>query len=79
MIEDIVPQLRQTGLRSGVFSHFLIKGLKGEADADHDKIVSIVELFNYVSGKVSRYTAGAQTPVLTGKYDGRLPVGVVRN
>ncbi len=71
--------LEDSGLRSGVFSHFLIRGLKGEADADHDKIVSIQELFDFVNLKVSRYTAGAQTPVLTGKYDGRLPVGVVRN
>ncbi len=70
--------LEDTGLRSGVFSHFLIKGLKGEADADHDKIVNIEELYNYVKVKVSKYTAGAQTPVLTGKYDGKLPVGVVR-
>ncbi|MBI1225385.1 MAG: peptidase C14 caspase catalytic subunit p20 [Bacteroidetes bacterium] len=70
--------LEDSGLRSGVFSHFLIKGLKGEADTDHDKIVSIQELFDYVNLKVSKYTAGAQTPVLTGKYDGKLPVGVVR-
>ncbi len=70
--------LEDTGLRSGVFSHFLIKGLKGEADADADKIVNISELFGYVKKKVSSYTAGAQTPVLTGKYDGRLPVGAVR-
>lgn len=70
--------LEDTGLRSGVFSHFLIKGLKGEADANNDKIVSIEEEFNYVREKVRRYTAGAQTPVLTGKYDGRMPVGVVR-
>jgi hypothetical protein len=70
--------LEDTGLRSGIFSHFLIKGLKGEADKDKDKIVDITELFGYVKSKVSSYTAGAQTPVLTGKYDGRLPVGVVR-
>jgi len=70
--------LEDTGLRSGVFSHFLIKGLKGDADTDKDKIVSISELFGYVKNKVSHYTAGAQTPVLTGKYDGKLPVGVVR-
>lgn len=70
--------LEDTGLRSGVFSHFLIRGLKGEADADKDKIVNITELFGYVKTKVGGYTAGAQTPVLTGKYDGRLPVGVVR-
>jgi len=57
----------------------LIRGLKGEADADKDKIVSIEELFTFVKSKVKGYTAGAQTPVLTGKYDGRLPLGVVRN
>ncbi|MBI5914223.1 MAG: caspase family protein [Bacteroidetes bacterium] len=70
--------LEDTGLRSGVFSHYLIRGLKGDADSDGDKIVTISEVFNYVKTKVSGYTAGAQTPVLTGKYDDRLPVGVVR-
>ena len=70
--------LEDTGLRSGVFSHYLIRGLKGEADADKDKIVTIEELFTFVKSKVSSYTAGAQTPVLTGKFDGDLPVGVVR-
>ena len=59
-------------------SHFLINGLKGAADTDKDKIVSIQELYSFVKTKVSAYTAGAQTPVLTGKYDGKLPVGVVR-
>lgn len=71
--------LEDTGLRSGVFSHFLIRGLKGEADADGDEIVNIAELFSFVKAKVANYTAGAQTPVLTGKYDGKLPVAVVRN
>lgn len=71
--------LEDSGLRSGVFSHFLIKGLKGEADSNTDKIVTIEELFSFVKIQVSRYTAGAQTPVLTGKYDGNLPVGVLRN
>jgi hypothetical protein len=70
--------LEDTGLRSGVFSHYLIRGLKGEADADRDQLVTIAELFAFVKNRVSGYTAGAQTPVLTGNFDDRLPMAVVR-
>lgn len=71
--------LEDTGLRSGVFSFYLVRGLSGEADFNFDKIVSIRELSDFVSKKVSTYTAGAQTPVLTGNFDDNLPVAVVRN
>jgi hypothetical protein len=66
------------GLRSGVFSHFLIKGLKGEADTDRNQIVTITELFNYVHNHVRRYTGNVQTPTLVGQYDLAMPVAVVR-
>ena len=33
--------LEDSGLRSGVFSHFVIRGLKGEADTNKDKVVSV--------------------------------------
>ncbi|HEX5626159.1 MAG TPA: caspase family protein, partial [Saprospiraceae bacterium] len=36
--------LEDGGLRQGVFSHFLIKGLKGGADRDHDHTITIKEL-----------------------------------
>jgi hypothetical protein len=70
--------LEDSGLRSGVFSYYLIRGLKGEADSDGDKIVTIDELYKYVFNKVSRYTAGAQTPIITGHYDKRMPMSAVR-
>ncbi|MEO1263835.1 MAG: caspase family protein [Bacteroidota bacterium] len=70
--------LEDSGLRSGVFSHFLIRGLKGEADYNRDKIVTIEEVFEFTNVKVSGYTVGAQTPVLTGYFDGQMPVSVVR-
>ncbi|MEK7255298.1 MAG: caspase family protein, partial [Bacteroidota bacterium] len=70
--------LEDSGLRSGVFSHYLVRGLKGEADANRDKIVSIMELSDFVKSKVSSYTAGSQTPVLTGRFDRSMPVGVIR-
>lgn len=70
--------LEDQGLRQGIFSHFLIRGLKGEADKDLDKIVTIKELFDFVHTKVTSYTANAQTPSLTGQYDDNMPVSNIR-
>ncbi|OWY19168.1 hypothetical protein C7N43_01900 [Sphingobacteriales bacterium UPWRP_1] len=66
------------GLRQGVFSHFLMRGLKGEADTDKDKLITIVELFDFVETNVRSYTANAQSPSLFGNFDVRMPVGGVR-
>ncbi len=71
--------LEDNGLRHGVFSHYLMKGMKGNADKNGDTIVTVSELFDYVFGKVRDYTGGQQTPVLTGDYDKNMPVAVVRN
>ena len=70
--------LEDRGLRSGIFSHFLIEGMKGKADADGNQLVTIQELFGYVHGEVRRYTGNIQTPTLTGDYDGAMPVSVIR-
>jgi hypothetical protein len=70
--------LEDGGLRSGIFSHFLIRGLKGAADTDGDTIVTIKELFGYVHKQVRLYTGNVQTPTLTGSFDALMPVGVIR-
>lgn len=70
--------LEDGGLRSGVFSYFIIRGLKGEADANLDKIITISELFDFVKDNVRYYTANMQTPLLVGDYDPGMPVAVVR-
>ena len=70
--------LEDMGLRQGIFSHFLIHGLKGQADTDNNRIVTIQELFNFIHTKVRNYTANAQTPEITGQYDPRMPIAVVR-
>jgi hypothetical protein len=70
--------LEDSGLRSGVFSHFMVKGMKGYADANDDGIVTIDELYRYVNRNVTKYTAGAQTPILYGEFDRETPVGVSR-
>lgn len=70
--------LESSGLRQGVFSHFLIKGLKGEADVNFDKIVSIQELYNYTESNVRSYTGNRQSPVIKGRYDRNMPAAVIR-
>lgn len=70
--------LEDGGLRSGIFSHFLVRGLKGAADADGNRIVTIGELFDFVHQKVRMYTGNVQTPTLTGNFNRNMPVAVVR-
>jgi hypothetical protein len=70
--------LESSGLRQGVFSHFLIRGLKGEADQNRDKVVSVEELFDYIYRSVRDYTGNRQSPVIKGTYDPRMPVAIMR-
>ena len=62
----------------GVFTYYLLRGLKGEADTDPDGIVTIRELFDYTYQKVSNATGGSQHPELKGIFDNNLPVSVVK-
>ncbi len=68
--------LESSGLRQGVFSHFLIRGLKGEADQNHDNIVTVQELYDFVGGRVYEYTGKRQSPIIQGDYDPNMTVGV---
>lgn len=71
--------LEDGGLRSGIFSHFLVRGLKGEADMDGNKIITIKELFDFIHKNVRIYTGNIQTPTLTGDFDEGMPIGIVRD
>lgn len=70
--------LESKGLRQGVFSHFLIRGMKGEADSNRDKIVTVQELYRFVADNVTDFTGAYQSPMLKGDYDKNMPVGVIR-
>ncbi|MDG1295684.1 MAG: caspase family protein [Saprospiraceae bacterium] len=70
--------LESQGLRQGVFSHYLIKGLEGAADSGvKDNIITISELFNFVYQNVKEYTGKRQTPVIEGDYDPNMPVSAI--
>ena len=63
---------------SGIFSYFLIEALRGAADQDDNGIITLAEAFEYVNKKVTHFTAGAQTPTLSGAYDEDMPVAIVK-
>ena len=66
------------GLQHGVFSYYLLEGLKGEADQDSDGIITIAEVFSYVSRKVPEVTGQDQHPVKKGVTEGELVIGYVK-
>ncbi|MBX9853686.1 MAG: tetratricopeptide repeat protein [Cytophagaceae bacterium] len=62
----------------GVFTHYLLKGMKGEADKDNNGLIEIRELYEYVYRQVSNDTNGQQHPELKGSFDNKLPIAVTR-
>jgi uncharacterized caspase-like protein len=53
----------------GVFTHFLLEGLKGQADYNRDSRVTLGELIPYLSEQVRRETLSNQSPTVAGKFD----------
>jgi len=51
-------------LKHGVFTYALLSGLRGEADANRDKVLKIKELDSYLSNNIEKLTSGSQMPVL---------------
>lgn len=39
-------------LKHGVFTHYLLEGVKGQADANGDRVVTVHELYDYVTPRV---------------------------
>ncbi|MBS2017707.1 MAG: caspase family protein [Deltaproteobacteria bacterium] len=65
---------REFGGGHGVFSHNVVRGLAGSADANKDGLVTVRELFDFVYREVSTTTSGAQHPEIKGTFDNAMPV-----
>jgi hypothetical protein len=65
-------------LKQGVFTYYLVEGLKGKADADKDGVITVDEAYQYVSEAVPRATGQEQHPVKKGTVEGRLILGVTK-
>ncbi len=65
-------------LGHGVFTYYLLEGLKGKADLDGDGVITVDEIYNYVAQKVPEMTGQNQHPVKRGEVEGELILGRVR-
>ena len=64
-------------LKHGVFTYFLLEGLGGKADTDKDGIITVDEVYRYVSREVPRATDQGQHPAKKGIVEGQLILGVI--
>jgi len=55
----------------GVFTYFLLEGLKGKAENSNpsDNTITIGEMVPYLSTEVRKATKNDQTPIISGSYD----------
>lgn len=65
-------------LQHGVFTYYLLEGLKGAADTDGDGLVTVDEAYRYVSDRVPEATHQEQHPVKKGTVEGSLVLSIVR-
>lgn len=69
-------------LHHGIFTYYLIEGLKGAADLNRDGVVTLQELYEYLEQQVtrkSRAVGGNQHPVMKGELEGVLPLTKIRS
>jgi uncharacterized caspase-like protein len=65
------------GLKHGVFTYFLLEGLRGLADMDGDGVITVDEIYGYVSKRVPQATGQEQHPVKKGTVEGQLIMEVL--
>ncbi|GAB2767377.1 hypothetical protein GCM10027275_07130 [Rhabdobacter roseus] len=59
-------------IQGGVFTFFMLKGLRGDADSNRDRTVTIRELYDYLSPRLRRSTPNLQAPLFYGKFSDEL-------
>ncbi len=74
---EVSMESNQWGGGHGAFTHYLLEGMNGAADAEGNKngIVTLAEAVDYLGEKVKRATQSAQHPDTAGNFDNNLPLG----
>lgn len=66
--------IERRNMQYGLFTHFLMHGIRGKADSNRDRKISARELFNYVSTAVAKESGGRQHPVMWGNFNNNMTV-----
>lgn len=68
----------QFGGGHGIFTHFILEGLRGAADHDGDRVITLSEMMEFTRDRVRRTTRNAQIPTISlTTYDRFWPVAIV--
>ena len=66
-------------LQHGVFTYYLLEALRGKGDFDGDGVITVDEVYRYVSEKVPLATGQEQHPVKKGEMTGQIVLGLAGN
>jgi uncharacterized caspase-like protein/Flp pilus assembly protein TadD len=75
--DELSYEDKRWGGGHGVFTNFLLEGLRGRADRDEDGVVRAGELLDYLSEVVPSETKALQHPRAAGNIETRLPLAVL--
>jgi hypothetical protein len=59
----------------GLFTYYLLKGLRGEANVNGDRYIDVDEISRYLKVNISAETQGRQNPVMKGASEGLVILG----
>jgi hypothetical protein len=65
-------------LQHGVFTYYLLEGLRGKADFDRDSMITVDEAYRFVYDEVPKATGQEQHPVKKGSVEGSVVLSIVR-
>ncbi len=66
--------LEKPALGNSIFTHYLIRGLKNEADFNRDGIVTLEEAYDFAYARTKDETNGVQHPQWEGRVEGAMPL-----
>lgn len=66
--------LERRDMQNGLFTTYLQKGLKGNADTNRNRVITAKELFDYVYSGVVQISKGKQHPVMWGNFNDNMIV-----
>jgi hypothetical protein len=69
---------RSAGIKTGLFTHYLLEGLSGAADEDGNYIVTLGEVIDYTTDLVIAASRGRQQPDIEGAFDRNMPLAVLK-
>jgi uncharacterized caspase-like protein len=75
---EVALEDERWGEGHGVFTHYILQGMRGEADTDRrDGVVTVGELFDYVREQVKESTGNRQHPSIgQAPFDRQLPMAI---